>query len=91
MQELKQQLEDLSFAALHPKRYAELDHLVSTRTPEREVYLARRVAEVRGRLAELDIEAEVTGRPQAPVEHLREDGREGQGVRRHLRPRRRSA
>ena len=27
--------------------------------------------------------------PEAPVEHLREDGREGQGVRRHLRPRRR--
>ena len=29
MQEIKQQLEDLSFAALHPKRYAELDHLVA--------------------------------------------------------------
>ena len=28
MQEMKQQLEDLAFAALHPKRYAELDHLV---------------------------------------------------------------
>jgi GTP pyrophosphokinase len=37
MQELKQQLEDLSFASLYPKRFAELDHLVSTRTPEREV------------------------------------------------------
>ena len=41
MQELKQQLEDLSFAALHPKRYAEIDHMVSLRTPERDVYLAR--------------------------------------------------
>ena len=40
MQEIKQQLEDLSFAALHPKRFAELDHLVSSRSPEREVYLA---------------------------------------------------
>ena len=39
MQELKQQLEDLSFAALHPKRFAELDHLVSSRSPEREEYL----------------------------------------------------
>ena len=58
----KQQLEDLSFAALHPKRFAELDHLVSSRTPEREVYLAEAVAEVRGRLAELSIDAEVTGR-----------------------------
>ncbi|NND75247.1 MAG: bifunctional (p)ppGpp synthetase/guanosine-3',5'-bis(diphosphate) 3'-pyrophosphohydrolase [Ilumatobacter sp.] len=62
MQEMKQQLEDLSFAALHPKRFAELDHLVSSRAPERDVYLAKSVAEVRARLAELGIEADVTGR-----------------------------
>ncbi|HNJ96844.1 MAG TPA: bifunctional (p)ppGpp synthetase/guanosine-3',5'-bis(diphosphate) 3'-pyrophosphohydrolase [Ilumatobacteraceae bacterium] len=64
MQELKQQLEDLAFAALYPKRYAELDHLVSTRSPEREVYLAKAIAEVKGRLGELNITAEVTGRPK---------------------------
>ncbi len=62
MQELKQQLEDLSFAALYPKRFAELDHLVGTRTPERDVYLAKVVGEVQGRLVELNIDAEVTGR-----------------------------
>jgi GTP pyrophosphokinase len=62
MQELKQQLEDLAFAALYPKRYAELDHLVGTRTPERDVYLAKAIAEVQGRLTELGIKAEVTGR-----------------------------
>jgi len=62
MQELKQQLEDLSFASLHPKRYAELDHLVSTRTPEREAYIAKVIAQVRGRLADLGIQADVTGR-----------------------------
>ncbi|MFM2182439.1 MAG: pyrophosphokinae [Actinomycetota bacterium] len=62
MQELKQQLEDLSFASLYPKRYAELDHLVATRTPEREVYLAKAIAEVQARLQELNIAAEVTGR-----------------------------
>ncbi len=64
MQEIKQQLEDLSFAALHPKRFAELDHLVSSRSPEREVYLDAAVKEVRTRLAELGIAAEVTGRPK---------------------------
>jgi guanosine-3',5'-bis(diphosphate) 3'-pyrophosphohydrolase len=64
MAELKQQLEDLSFASLHPKRYAEIDHMVSVRAPERDVYLARVVAEVRGRLAELHIDATVTGRPK---------------------------
>ena len=62
MQELKQQLEDLSFAALYPKRYAELDHLVFSRSPEREVYLAKSIAEVQARLQELNITAEVTGR-----------------------------
>jgi GTP pyrophosphokinase len=62
MQEIKQQLEDLSFAALHPKRYAEIDSLVALRTPQRDHYLAEVVAEVQGRLAELKIEAEVTGR-----------------------------
>lgn len=62
MQEIKQQLEDLSFAALHPKRYAELEHLVGTRTPEREVYLAQAVSEIQARLDELGVEADVTGR-----------------------------
>ena len=51
---LKQQLEDLSFASLHPKRFAELDHLVRVRTPERDVYLAKTVAEVRARLERVE-------------------------------------
>src|SRR5436189_2297652 len=62
IQELRQQLEDLAFAALYPKRFAELDHLVGTRSPEREMYLARAIAEISGRLSELNIEADVTGR-----------------------------
>jgi GTP diphosphokinase / guanosine-3',5'-bis(diphosphate) 3'-diphosphatase len=62
MQEVRQQLEDLAFASLYPKRYAELDHLVGTRTPERDVYLAKALAEVRGRLTEVGIDADVTGR-----------------------------
>jgi GTP diphosphokinase / guanosine-3',5'-bis(diphosphate) 3'-diphosphatase len=62
MQEVKQQLEDLAFASLYPKRYAELDHLVGERSPEREAYLATSVAEVQARLHELNIDADVTGR-----------------------------
>src|SRR3954466_566996 len=58
MQEIKQQLEDLSFAAPPPKRFAELDPLVSSRSPEREEYLATAIAEVRARLGDLGIEAE---------------------------------
>src|SRR4051794_7773624 len=62
MQEVKQQLEDLSFASLYPKRYAELDHLVGGRSPEREASLAMAIAEVQSRLRELNIQADVTGR-----------------------------
>ena len=62
MQDMKQQLEDLAFSALYPKRFAELDHLVSSRTPERDVYLAKAIAEVQGRLADVNIAGEVTGR-----------------------------
>jgi guanosine-3',5'-bis(diphosphate) 3'-pyrophosphohydrolase len=62
MQGLKQQLEDLAFASLYPKRYAELDHLVTSRSPERDVYLARAMADVRSKLSELNITADVTGR-----------------------------
>ncbi len=64
MQEVRQELEDLSFAALHPKRYAEIDHMVSVRSPERDLYLAQVLENVRHRLAELRINAEVTGRPK---------------------------
>ncbi len=62
MQEVRQQLEDLSFASLYPKRFAELDHLIATRSPGRETYLAKVVADVRQRLSELKLDAEVTGR-----------------------------
>ncbi len=64
MQEMRQQLEDLAFAALHPKRYAEIDHMVATRSPEREIYLTQVLEDVRSRLRELRIPAEVTGRPK---------------------------
>jgi GTP pyrophosphokinase len=64
MQEMKQQLEDLSFASLHPKRYAEIDQMVSTRAPERDEFLQRVLDDVEARLVELGIVADVTGRPK---------------------------
>ncbi|KAA0236326.1 MAG: bifunctional (p)ppGpp synthetase/guanosine-3',5'-bis(diphosphate) 3'-pyrophosphohydrolase [Actinobacteria bacterium] len=64
MQEVKQQLEDLSFAALHPKRYAEIDHMVDTRSPEREIYLTQVTEAVRSQLEEVGVQGEVTGRPK---------------------------
>jgi GTP diphosphokinase / guanosine-3',5'-bis(diphosphate) 3'-diphosphatase len=64
MQEVKQQLEDLVFATLHPKRYSEIDQMVEVRAPERDIYLAQVLGDVQARLAELGIVAEVTGRPK---------------------------
>jgi GTP pyrophosphokinase len=62
--EMKWQLEDLAFATMYPKRYAEIEQMVSTRSPERDVYLAQVLEEVRDRLSELRIRADVTGRPK---------------------------
>src|SRR4029434_9476588 len=64
MQDVKTQLDALACAALHTKRCAEIDHMVSVRTPERDIYLMQVLEEVRQRLAELGISAEVTGRPK---------------------------
>jgi len=61
---VKWQLEDLAFATLYPKRYAEIEQMVSRRAPEREAYLARVVEVVAARLAELRIDAHVTARPK---------------------------
>ena len=62
MEEVKIQLEELSFAALHPKRFAEIDHMVSTRAPERKIFLTQVLEDVRNKLGELGIEAHVIGR-----------------------------
>ena len=64
MQDLKQQLEDLAFAALEPRRYAEIDQMVQQRAPERDIYLEQVLGDVESRLAELGISADVTGRPK---------------------------
>ena len=64
IQELKWQLEDLAFATLHPKQYAEIEQMVAVRDPERDEYLARVLVAVRERLGGSGVGAEVTGRPK---------------------------
>ena len=64
MQDVKQQIEDLAFAALEPRRYAEIDQMVQQRAPERDIYLEQVLGNVESRLAELGISASVTGRPK---------------------------
>jgi guanosine-3',5'-bis(diphosphate) 3'-pyrophosphohydrolase len=62
MQELKQQLEDLAFAASYPKQYAELESMVASRAPERDIYIMQLLGDIESRLQELDIRGSVTGR-----------------------------
>ena len=62
MEDLKQRLEDLAFAAASPKQYAELDAMIASRADERDIYITQLVGDVEGRLTELDVEAKVTGR-----------------------------
>src|SRR5215510_9330426 len=62
--DVKWQLEDLAFDVLHPKRYAEIEQMVTARAPEREEYLEQVLTELRTRLAGLRIDADVSGRPK---------------------------
>jgi GTP pyrophosphokinase len=62
--DMKWQLEDTAFAVLYPLRYAEIEQMVATQAPEREEFLQTVLTELRARLDELKIEADVKGRPK---------------------------
>ncbi|MHB1088514.1 MAG: RelA/SpoT family protein [Acidimicrobiales bacterium] len=64
VQQVKWQLEDLSFATLHPKRYAEIEQMVAARQPEREAYLAEVMEALISKLENFQIKADVRGRPK---------------------------
>ncbi|GHD12097.1 GTP pyrophosphokinase [Zhihengliuella salsuginis] len=64
MNTIKWELEDLSFAALHPKVYEEIVRLVGDRTPEREKYLSTVRTRIGDDLHQAKIKATVTGRPK---------------------------
>ena len=64
MATVKWELEDLSFAILHPKRYEEIVRLVADRAPSRDTYLARVRADVGSALSAMKINAVVEGRPK---------------------------
>ena len=64
IQTIKSELEDLSFAVLHPKLYAEIESLVRQRTPQREQYVQNVIDAVDADLRELRIRGRVMGRPK---------------------------
>ena len=64
IQTIKSELEDLSFAVLHPKIYAEINSLIAQRTPQREKYLQNVIESINEDLRELRIRGKVVGRPK---------------------------
>jgi GTP diphosphokinase / guanosine-3',5'-bis(diphosphate) 3'-diphosphatase len=64
MATVKWELEDLSFAILHPKKYEEIVRLVAGRAPSRDTYLAKVRAEIIATLNRSKINAVVEGRPK---------------------------
>ncbi len=59
---IKWELEDLAFAALHPRKYQEIKGLVNQQREERETYVVKAGEYLRRELEALGIEAEISGR-----------------------------
>jgi guanosine-3',5'-bis(diphosphate) 3'-pyrophosphohydrolase len=59
---IKWELEDLAFATLHPRKYAEIKQLVAQQRDERENYVTEAGAFLSEELEEVGIQAEISGR-----------------------------
>ncbi|WP_416446931.1 RelA/SpoT family protein [Leucobacter sp. HNU] len=64
IQSIKTELEDLSFAVLKPKLYAEIQNLVTQRNPKREELVGDVIGSIESDLRDSKIRGEVTGRPK---------------------------
>jgi GTP pyrophosphokinase len=64
IQTIKWELEDLSFAVLYPKLYAEIESLVKQRTPQREEFIQQVIDAVNDDLKAAKIRGKVAGRPK---------------------------
>jgi guanosine-3',5'-bis(diphosphate) 3'-pyrophosphohydrolase len=64
IQTIKWELEDLSFAVLHPKLYVEIESLVRDRTPQREEFVQNVIDAVNEDLKSGKIKGQVVGRPK---------------------------
>ena len=62
IQTIKWELEDLSFAVLHPKLYAEIDTLVKERTPESDLFVQSIIDQIGSDLRGAKVKGQVMGR-----------------------------
>jgi len=61
---IKWELEDTALRYLNPQQYYRIVNLMKRKRAEREEYINNVIEEVKKRLAEVDIQAEITGRPK---------------------------
>ena len=64
MNMIKWELEERSFKILYPEIYEEIDHLVSERAPERDLYLREVISQIEEDLRRSGTQGTVTGRPK---------------------------
>lgn len=62
IQTIKWELEDLSFAVMNPKLYAEIDTLVKERTPESDLFVKEIIDQIAGDLRVAKVKGAVLGR-----------------------------
>src|SRR6266705_2138684 len=60
--QLKWELEDLAFQALHPRKYAEIKAMVTERRADRESHVREAAAVLKSELDKVDVPAEIVGR-----------------------------
>jgi GTP diphosphokinase / guanosine-3',5'-bis(diphosphate) 3'-diphosphatase len=76
---LKWELEDLSFATLHPRKYDEIKAMVAERRADREEHVREAGALLKAELEKVDIPAEISGRAKhfySIYEKMAKKGRE---------------
>lgn len=61
---IKWELEDIALRYLNPQQYYRIVHLMKRKRAEREEYLAKVIQAIENRLKDLDIHAEIAGRPK---------------------------
>ena len=63
-QEIKHEMENLSFAVLYPARYREIEDLIHRRAPERELVIEKVVSEIEAIMAGVGVPTVLEGRPK---------------------------
>lgn len=61
---IKWELEDTSLRYLNPQQYYRIVHLMNTKREEREAYISDSISKIQESVEELNISADITGRPK---------------------------